>query len=269
MKQNKRVTGKEQYYTPEKTVIECISLLDKVHQGDTYLEPAGGTGAFIEQLIQLNRNVVSYDIEPKHNLVQQTEDFLLEDLSHLSDIITISNPPFGRANKLCVPFFNKCAEVSTHIGFLIPKSWRKWSVINRLDNRFHLVSDTELTVDFIHPSQEKKSKGKLNTIFQVWEKRDELRETISVMDRNYITKTNPDDADVSLTVFGRGCGKLKEEFPRVPNTTQMFLKCNEPWVVDALKTVDFSRFYSNVAFVEALSIKEINFLLNEYKDAGN
>jgi hypothetical protein len=212
---------------------------------------------------------VSYDIEPKHSSVQQTEDFLLEDLSHLSDVITISNPPFGRANKLCIPFFNKCAEVSTHIGFLIPKSWRKWSVINRLDNRFHLVSDTELTVDFIHPSQEKKSKGKLNTIFQVWEKRDELRETISVVDRNYITKTNPDDADVSLTVFGRGCGKLKEEFPRVPNTTQMFLKCNEPWVVDALKTVDFSRFYNNVAFVEALSIKEINFLLNEYKDTGN
>ena len=48
----------------------------------------------------------------------------------------------------------------------------------------------------------------------------------------------------------------------------MFLKCNEPWVVDALKTVDFSRFYNNVAFVEALSIKEINFLLNEYKDAS-
>jgi hypothetical protein len=71
---------------------------------------------------------------------------------------------------------------------------------------------------------------------------------------------------VSLTIFGRGCGKVKTEFPRVPNTTQMFLKLNNDWVLDALMNVDFSRFYNNVAFVEALSIQEINYLLNDYHD---
>jgi hypothetical protein len=188
-------------------------------------------------------------------------------LSHLHNCITLTNPPFGRANKLSVPFFNKCAQVSDLIGFLVPKSWRKWSVINRLDPNFHLIQDLDLTVDFIYDNKSEKSKGKLNTIFQVWEKREEQRKKIKIPDRNYITKTTPECADVSLTIFGRGCGKVKTEFERIPNTTQMFLKINESWVLDALYTIDFSRFYLNTAFVEALSIQEINFLLNEFKDS--
>lgn len=47
----------------------------------------------------------------------------------------------------------------------------------------------------------------------------------------------------------------------------MFLVVNEEWVYKALDKIDFSRFYKNTAFVEALSIKEINFLLNEYFDS--
>jgi hypothetical protein len=85
-------------------------------------------------------------------------------------------------------------------------------------------------------------------------------------DRGYIEKCSPEEADVSLTVFGRGCGSLKRDFQRVSNTTQMFLRVNEDWVYEALESVDYSKFYENVAFVEALSIKEIWYLLNEYRD---
>jgi hypothetical protein len=46
----------------------------------------------------------------------------------------------------------------------------------------------------------------------------------------------------------------------------MFLKVNQPWVYDALLEIDYSKFYNNVAFIEALSIQEINYLLNEYFD---
>ena len=271
MKQNERVTGKEQYYTPLDTALFCF---DKIKpflpdtQAITWLEPAGGKGSFIEIIYSKGyTDVVSYDIEPKHKDVTLTHDFIKEDLGHLSNCITLTNPPFGRANKLSVPFFNKCALVSDLIGFLVPKSWRKWSVINRLDNNFHLVEDVELDVDFLYDSDANKSTGELNTIFQVWQRRDYKREKIKITDRGYITKTTPEMADVSLTIFGRGCGKVKTDFKRVSNTTQMFLKLNEPWVSDALKSVDFSRFYNNVAFVEALSIQEINFLLNEFIDS--
>lgn len=267
--QNKRVTGKEQYYTPSDTANDLtIKMLKVAPKGATWLEPAGGTGQFIEAMVNNGiEQIVSYDIEPHHNLVQKTDDFLNEDLSHLSHCVTLTNPPFGRANKLSVPFFNKCAEVSDYIGFLVPKSWRKWSVINRLNFNFHLVYDEELSIDFIYNNEDEKRKGNLATVFQIWERRSEMRDKITVSDHKYITKTTPDVADVSLTVFGRGCGTVKTEFPRVPNTTQMFLKLNADWVLDALKTVDFARFCNNVAFIQALSIQEINCLLNEYADA--
>lgn len=270
-KQNQRTTGKEQYYTPIDTARLCFETIRPFlpdNKDLKWLEPAGGKGVFIDVILENGyKNITSYDIEPKHPMIQETNDFLSEDLDNLRNCITLTNPPFGRANKLSVPFFNKCATVSDYIGFLIPKSWRKWTVIERLDRNFHLIEDIDLNVDFIYEEDtNKKSKGKLNTIFQVWERRDYYRENIFVEDRGYITKTTPEKADVSLTIFGRGCGKVKTEFLRVPNTTQMFLKLNEDWVLEALKTVDFSRFYNNVSFVEALSLKEINFLLNQFKD---
>ncbi len=267
--QNKRKTGKEQYYTPSDTALNLtVQMLKYAPKNATWLEPAGGTGQFINAMkSQGIDNIVSYDIEPHHPLVQKTNDFLTEDLSHLKHCVTLTNPPFGRANKLSIPFFNKCAEVSDYIGFLIPKSWRKWSVINRLHSNFHLVYDEELFIDFIYENESDKKKGNLATVFQIWERREEKRKKIVVEDRKYITKTTPQNADVSLTVFGRGCGNLKTEFPRVANTTQMFLKLNAGWVLSALQTINFGRFCKNVAFVEALSIQEINYLLNEYADA--
>jgi hypothetical protein len=44
----------------------------------------------------------------------------------------------------------------------------------------------------------------------------------------------------------------------------MFLKLNHPRALEALQAVDFSRFFKNTAYTEALSLQEINFLLNEY-----
>lgn len=255
-KSRERVTGKEQYYTPASVAEHCVQIMDRIAFRDVYLEPAGGTGSFIEAL--KNRTVISYDIEPKHQLVQRAD--FLETQLELSNVITLTNPPFGRNHSLSIPFFNKCADVSDYIGFIIPKSWRKWSILNRLDRRFHLIHDEELNVDYIDGGS-----GKLKTIFQIYEKRSKLRDLITIPDNNYITKVkDPKDADVALTVFGRGCGEVRHSFEAKPKTTQMYLKVNQPWVAHALSNLDYKRFYENVAFTEALSINEINYLLNSY-----
>lgn len=265
--QNKRVTGKEQYYTPLDIATQCVSILKSLVETSEkiWLEPAGGTGAFIDAIRLSGINdtaIVSFDIEPKHNLVRATPDFLQEDLSNLKNVITITNPPFGRANKLSVPFFNKCADVSDVIAFIVPKSWRKWSVQNRLHPNFHLIYDTELDVDYIEPEEKERSKGKLATVFQIWERRQQVRPKVKIENRGYIEKTSPTEANVCITVFGRGCGRVEKVFQREPNTTKMFLRAKNTEVINALQNVDYSRFYNNVAFVEALSIQEIMFLLN-------
>lgn len=264
---NRRVTGKEQFYTPEQLAIQLTQTIASVvpdFSSRTIIEPAGGTGSFLKAAKQLGATkLVSFDIEPKADGVIKA-DFLFADLKTIQSAVTLSNPPFGRNNSLSIPFFNKAAEASEFIAFIVPRSWRKWSVINRLDRNFHLVHDQDLNIDYVDDEgQMVWRKSRLNTCFQIWQRKDSLRELIKVVDHGLVSKAVPADADVAITVFGYGCGKVKTTFDRIPNSTLMFLKLHDKRVLPALNRVDFSRFYRNTAYTEALSLQEIRYLLNE------
>ncbi|MEY4367253.1 MAG: hypothetical protein RLZ28_668 [Actinomycetota bacterium] len=268
---NRRVTGKEQFYTPQ-ALAESLatSLLEFVPDlaNRLILEPAGGTGSFISATHGLGvQNVLSFDIEPKFAGVSKA-DFLSVDLTGLPahSAVAISNPPFGRNNSLSIPFFNHAASICDTIAFIVPRSWRKWSVINRLDRDFHLVSDVDVKVDYVDElGKPVGNKLRLNTCFQIWQySATEQRSKIAVQDLGLVTKVKPAEADVALTIFGFGCGRVLTEFERHPNTTRMFLKLGHPRALEALQAVDFSRFFKNTAYTEALALPEINYLLNEH-----
>jgi predicted RNA methylase len=261
---NTRVTGKEQYYTPKPLALELVTQIEKVLgslAGKTILEPAGGTGAFIDAVQAKGvTRVISFDIEPLHELVS-VGDFLEQEINE-SNLITISNPPFGRNNSLSIPFFNQAAKVSDAICFIVPRSWRKWSVTNRLNLGFDLALD--LDIDYVDADGTPLSnKNLLATCFQIWKKADAPRTLVRVTDMGIIEKVSPELADVSLTIFGYGCGKVKTQFEPVANTTQMFVKLKHPQALAALERVDYSKFFKNTAYTEALSLQEINYLLNE------
>jgi predicted RNA methylase len=263
---NTRVTGKEQYYTPKPLARELVAEIEKTLgplAGTTVLEPAGGTGAFIEAVQSVGvSKVISFDIEPLHDLVS-VGDFLEQEIKE-ENLITISNPPFGRNNSLSIPFFNHAANLSEAICFIVPRSWRKWSVTNRLDLNFELVLDIDIDIDYVDSEQSPlSSKNHLATCFQIWKKTSKPRKIIRVTDKGVIEKVSPERADVSLTIFGYGCGKVKTQFEPVANTTQMFLKLHHPKALAALESVDYSKFFRNTAYTEALSLQEINYLLNE------
>ena len=271
---NTRTTGKEQYYTMPAVVDVCIGVMEQcvALKDKTLVEPGGGTGEFIKGLMRAGisaDNIISCDIEPAHPLVQQG-DFLATDFP--DDVVTITNPPFGRCNTLAKKFFHHAAKSSTHIGFLVPKSWRKWTVINSLPSKFHLVRDIDLPGDCFYLADDKKTKkGVLATVFQVWERREADREIIAVPDHNLITKILPDKkgivkgANTSIVTFGHSCGRVIDIQGAVPRkTTTMYLSVKRADVLKALPCLNLARFYKNVAYVEALSIHEINYALNEY-----
>jgi predicted RNA methylase len=263
---NRRVTGKEQYYTPRALASELVQTVKGLipnFSSRTVLEPAGGTGAFVEAAKAAGvKRVLSVDIEPKHTDVNKA-DYLSSNLK-IQNAVTISNPPFGRNNSLSIPFFNRAADNSEYIAFIVPRSWRKWSVMNRLDRRFHLIHDEDLAIDYVDDTNTLISKkSNLKTCFQVWQRGEDLREIVKVEDRGFVSKVKPEEADIALTVFGFSCGRVNTEFERKANTTRMFLKLNHPRALKALQTADFQRFSKNTAYTEALSFQEINFLLNE------
>jgi predicted RNA methylase len=263
---NTRVTGKEQYYTPPELAKELVKRVEsKIGslQARQVLEPAGGAGAFVEAALAAGASVISLDIEPQHPGVKRA-NFLETNLDE-TGLITISNPPFGRNNSLSVPFFNQAARSSEFICFIVPRSWRKWSVINRLDKNFELIHDENLEIDYVDSSgKEISNKSLLATCFQIWRRVETKRALIKVKDMGLVKKVAPEEADVSLTVFGYGCGRVQTEFEKKPNTTQMFLSLRHPQALEALLKSDFSQFYKNTAYTEALSFQEINYLLNDY-----
>jgi hypothetical protein len=274
---NKRVTGKEQYYTPNNLAISLVSTLVKTivdksgtffleGEASLWIEPAGGTGNFVRAAYNYGYSVWSCDIEPKYKGIEK-KDFLTVDLAGLekTNVVVFGNPPFGRNNSLSVKFFNHSAEVADYIAFIVPRSWRKWSVINKLDDRFECVYDLDLSHNYVDDEGVEFKGGSLKTCFQIWKRSTSLRKPVEVEDRGYITKCGPDEADISMTVFGHGCGKVKREFERVPNSTQMFLKADD-YVIKAMEKIDFSEFYNRTAYIEALSIKEIRYCLNRYFD---
>jgi len=271
---NTRTTGKEQFYTTPEAVRLCIEEVSKhvALKERVILEPAGGTGEFIKGFINYGigeNKIISYDIEPKHPLVKQG-DFLTIGPEEFKGAICITNPPFGRASSLSKKFFNHAAESCDVIGFLIPKSWRKWSVINSLNKNFDLISETVMPLNcFYTPEKKVSTKGVLQTLFQVWRRIPKPRDKIIIPDHGLIKKILPRNrmvsgANLEMIIFGHSCGKIKEVVGTVPSkTTTMYLKVDSPEVITALKSLDMSPYYNNTAYVQALSIKEINHELNK------
>lgn len=268
---NTRVTGKEQFYTPRSLACELVAKAESVIPNFTkrnFLEPAGGNGSFIEALAERGINrVEAVDLYPKHALVGRG-NFLDFEPSN-KNLVTISNPPFGRNNALAIPFFNHAAVFSEYICFLVPRSWRKWSVQNRLAENFHKVLDEDVFVSY---EDEKgiavRQANNLRTCFQIWQRQSVARAKIVVPDNDLIQKVPPEQAELAIRAFGFGCGKVLDNFDPKKNTTLMFLKVKNQEVRRLLPKLDYQRFSLNTAYTEALAFPEINFLLNE-KIYGN
>jgi len=282
---NKRTTGKEQYYTNPEVVDTCLTEVTK-HISLTdrrILEPCGGTGEFIKGLQRLgipDEKIISFDIEPKHPMVVK-QNYLDDDLVLEEGLISITNPPFGRASSLAKKFFNKAANHCDYICYLVPKAWRKWSTWNSIDKRFHLIADIEMPQNcFYLPEEEETKKGVLNTVFQIWEKRKELRRKIVIPDHGLIEKIVPviengkkviKGANFQIIAFGHSCGNTADITAKQVDyvTTTMYLNVPNQETKDAFASIDLSKYYNNVSYVQALSIKEINYELNEYFGLDN
>ena len=268
VKSRSRKSGTEQYYTPTRIIPNLLQTLD-LYQYQKIIEPSAGTGNFLQFLPQ--NKTLAYDIEPKHPQIIE-QDFLKVDELFPPSTLVIGNFPFGRACSLAVKFFNHSANLgATTIASILPKSFRKWSIINRLDANFHLSVDQDLSIDYVDDKGIPiSSKGKLNTVWQIWHRQEFLRDKIVVPDHNLIWKSPIETADVAICLFGRNFGQVfdlsKQPQYRVPNTTRGFFQVSDAEIIDHLYDLDYAKFALNVSFTPALSIQEIRFLLNKSLD---
>jgi hypothetical protein len=199
----------EKYYNIVKSKID-------INKYDIILEPSAGSGSFFE-LFDKNKRI-GIDIDPKNKNIIKQDFFEYEPVKNKKYIV-IGNPPFGKVSSTAVKFFNKSAEFADTICFIIPRTFKRVSVQNKLNLNFHNIysEDVPLSPCCFEPKMDAKC------VFQIWQKTNKKRKKVILNNEHndftfrnfteYDTKNQPippTNADFALKAYGSNCGKIKD-----------------------------------------------------------
>jgi len=170
---NVREEGLDKFYTIPTIAKQCIDKVDElcdIAKYDLIVEPSAGNGSFLNQIPSNNK--IGIDISPEQPNIIKQDFFDYSPPTTSSNILVLGNPPFGRVSSVAIKFFNHSAKWSNVIAFIIPRTFRKISVQNKLNTSFHLVYDEGIPTSpcsFSPPMTVK-------CCFQIWEKKDTKRQ---------------------------------------------------------------------------------------------
>lgn len=215
-----REAGLDQFYTIPIIAKGCIQRVGDRYRWSNWglvIEPSAGNGSFLTQLPTEKR--IGLDLSPQHpEIIQQ--DFLQYIPPPTEDpILVIGNPPFGRTSSLAIKFFQHAAQWSNVIAFIVPRTFRRISVHNKLPRSFHLIWDEDIPSEpcSFHPPMAAKC------CFQIWERKVHARPFIILPmihpDWEFMRlgpkdtqgqPTPPMGADFAIRAYGGVCGEIVE-----------------------------------------------------------
>lgn len=214
-----REQGLDKFYTIPSYSKKCIDTVFNLYDNwDLIIEPSAGNGSFLTQLPK--SNTIGIDISPEHPDIIKKDFFEYSPPDRNNKILTIGNPPFGKVSSMAIKFFNHAAQWANVIAFIVPRTFRKISVQNKLNPYFHLIYDEDTPTNpcSFSPSMAVKC------CFQIWEKREEPR-IIKSLPTNHSDwifipfgpiddkgqPTPPDGADFAMRAYGGKIGEIITE----------------------------------------------------------
>ncbi len=209
--------GLDKFYTIPTISKRCIDSVGGLYDWSRWeliVEPSAGDGSFLTQIPADNK--IGIDIAPEHKDIV-FQDFFTYSPPPATKILVIGNPPFGRVSSLAIRFFNHAAAWADTIAFIVPRTFRRISVQNKLNAAFHLVFDEEIPLE---PCSFSPPMG-VKCCFQIWEKKDTKRVVIKLplkhADWDFLElgpkddkgqPTPPDGADFAIRAYGGKCGEI-------------------------------------------------------------
>jgi hypothetical protein len=249
----------DQFYTNPvyaQSFYDIIKTTLDLESADILLEPSAGSGSFYN--IMDSKKRVGLDLEPKSaGIIQQ--DFFTWTPDPASKVITIGNPPFGKNSSLAVKFFNHAATFSDAIAFIIPRTFRKTSIINRLSRDFHLVYDsTSPENSFIFNNKP----YDVWCCAQIWVRKTTNRPVISTYSLSDVAQwfeiVEPDQADFAIQRVGGRAGQIRtSDFKQYSKLSNYFIKQHHADTLDIFKSVDFDGVKFNTALNPSISPSEL------------
>ena len=259
--------GLDQFYTCPDVASHCWGVLKRkarrMVDWDTawFMEPSAGTGVFLERMPAERRR--GYDLAPRHVEVRYA-DFLTANVCvnclerEGRQWVVVGNPPFGFASHTAVRFFNKAAQLADVIAFIVPRTFRKASVQNRLARWFVLRHDEDT------PEYSFLYEGKPHDVpcaFQIWQRTKKLRPLRKHVDVSewirYVKEQQL--ADFALRRVG---GRAGQVLPlrlgvRYSPTSTYFIRDICGWAQEVLEATDWSTVRDNTAGVRSVSKLEV------------
>ena len=122
--------------------------------------------------------------------------------------VIIGNPPYGTGANMAIKVLNKAAEYSDDIRMVLPLSFRKDSVLNKVDLDLQLTQDEQLPDDTFPRS--------IRAVKQRWQRTGERREKIPLPtthpDLQFVKHDRREEATVFIGGAGAGpAGRVKTE----------------------------------------------------------
>lgn len=238
----------DKFYTLPEVSKRCLDHVSARYDWSEWgliVEPSAGNGSFLLQIPTNNK--VGMDISPEHpDIVEQ--DFLTYTPKETTNILVVGNPPFGRVSSLAIKFFNHAASWSNVIAFVVPRTFRRVSVQNRLNDQFHLVFDEEIPTtpcSFSPPMMAK-------CCFQIWEKRQTKRpvHTLETAHKDWTflgfgpkdergQPTPPTGADFAIRAYGGRCGQVvTEHLETLRPKSWHWIRAHKSDLVDRFKSLE-------------------------------
>ena len=248
-----RQEGLDKFYTVPSVAKECISKVGERFHWDSWdlvVEPSAGNGSFFLQIPSTKK--IGLDIRPEHSQIQTLDFFNYKPPETSSNILVLGNPPFGKSCSLAVKFFNHAASFASVIAFIVPRTFRRISLQNKLNSFFHLLQDIELPLEpcaFTPPMMAK-------CCFQIWQKQPAPRIIvdlpISHPDWIFLSygplgqdgqPTPPKDADFAIRAYGGRCGDIQStnlQTLRPKSWHWIQSNINKNTLIDRFMSLDYS-----------------------------
>ena len=253
----------DQFYTKPEIAKRCCDLMD-LNKYDTILEPSAGTGVFLDFLPP--EKTKGIDIEPKREDIEQYDYFKYKG----TESLVIGNPPFGRVSSLAIKFFNHSATFTDTIAFIIPRTFRRVSIQNKLDLNFHLVEDLELPTGSFEPAS-----MKAKCCFQVWERKDIKRTKVELAMTHpdfevvsYITINGkvaaPPDIDFAIRAYGGNVGQISLDVEELAPKSWHFIRSPiAEDIIDNFEKLDYYPLAGWTARQDSIGKGELIYLYNK------
>lgn len=213
----------DKFYTKFEVVDNLLSVLN-LEQYDVIIEPSAGSGAFSDKL--RDRNLISLDIDPESNYIIKQDWLTFEFKNKFSKILVVGNPPFGNQGGMALKFIKKSIDLGANtIAFILPKSFKKDSIKNKIPLNYHLEYEVDLDDDSFTLND---IVYNVPCVFQVWVKHESDREVKILKDKTHLFTfvKKEEDHDFAFRRVGFYAGRIYLDTKDKSIQSHYFIKSN-------------------------------------------